>query len=360
MSTQLPAVQGAAEALPAKLSGASTIGSSGLKLTTLGEVQQLAGVLFQSGWFEDVKSAAQATIKILYGLEQGLSPMESMNGLYVYKGKICAYADLIGTKIKQSGRYDWRIVSLNDKGCKLSWHEFSLTEQGWLFLGETEFTRVDAEKRGLMQRHQYQTMFEDMCFARALTRGYKRYAQGVFKIPINSVEEMREEDLLEVTDKDKKALNVLAGAGKKTKADPKPVLRNPLLDLDSGSPVAGVKGDTQPTGDQESSPEKTSATPGAYRVPHVQVVEPPEPVVVTPLKEPPLEVGDGNPACNDKDMQELILAGKANGWTPNQVNAFLLKKFKLPMDKTFKEKFSRGMCEIAKRHVSVNAPEKGA
>ena len=57
-------------------------------LEILREPKALGEVFAESGMFTDVKTAAQAVVKIIAGKELGLSPIESMNSLYMVNGKI--------------------------------------------------------------------------------------------------------------------------------------------------------------------------------------------------------------------------------------------------------------------------------
>lgn len=164
--------------------------AANLQLSSLDQVLKLGKLFVESGYFEDTKTQAQAVVKILYGQEQGLGPMESMNGLYIFKGKVCMYADLIGDKIKQSNKIDYEVTELNDDRCILTWTDLVKNK----VLGQSSFTYKQAEIAGLTIKITWKAYRQNMLFARALTFGMKLYARGVFKQTPLSVEEMEDSD----------------------------------------------------------------------------------------------------------------------------------------------------------------------
>lgn len=161
----------------------------GLALNDLAEVMSLGKMLAEAGYFEDVKSQAQAVVKILYGKEMGISPMASMNGLYVYKGKVCMYADLINDKIKASGVADFRVKKLTNDEAILEWFDPRTKE----IFGESDFTIKQAEAAGLLTKVTWKAYPKNMLFARALTFGLRLFARQVFAVTVYSVEEMQDE-----------------------------------------------------------------------------------------------------------------------------------------------------------------------
>src|SRR5688500_11863679 len=77
----------------------------------------VARLLAQTGYFADVRDAAQAVAKILAGRELGFGPIASLMGIYFQRGKISYAANLMASAIKRSGRYDIRVVRLENDGC---------------------------------------------------------------------------------------------------------------------------------------------------------------------------------------------------------------------------------------------------
>lgn len=145
----------------------------------LEEIKSIGQVFFQSGMFKDTKSAAQAITKVLAGQELGVPPMQAMRGIHVVDGNPQLSAGLIAALVKRSGRYDYRVSEANDTVVSLEW--LQRDDKGrWETVGDSDFTRAEAETAGLLKKTNWQTYTEDMLFARALTRGARRYCPDVF------------------------------------------------------------------------------------------------------------------------------------------------------------------------------------
>jgi hypothetical protein len=146
-------------------------------------------MLAQSGYFKDVRDAAQAVAKILAGAEIGLGAVASLMGVFISpQGKITYAANAIAAAIKRSGRYDFRVELLDDKGCTLVFSEHGKE------VGKSAFTVQDAKVAGLFEgtnKHNWQRYPRNMLFARALTNGQKWYAPDVGGgIPLYTPEEL--------------------------------------------------------------------------------------------------------------------------------------------------------------------------
>jgi hypothetical protein len=151
---------------------------------SLDEIKSVGTLFFQSGMFKDAKSAAQAITKVIAGQELGVPPMQSMRGIHVVDGNPQLSAGLIAALVKRSGRYDYRVKEQNDTVVVLEWRQ----AVGWAgrivtkyeVVGESSFTLAEAESANLTSRTNWKTYTEDMLFARALTRGARRYCPDVF------------------------------------------------------------------------------------------------------------------------------------------------------------------------------------
>lgn len=142
---------------------------------SLAEVKTIGQTFHLSGMFTDVKSAAQAVTKILAGQELGIPPMQAMQGYHVINGQPRLSASLIAALVKRSGRYDYRVREANDTLCSLEWFQDGES------VGESDFTFREAEAAGLVKGGGgWMKYREDMLFARALTRGARRYCPDVF------------------------------------------------------------------------------------------------------------------------------------------------------------------------------------
>ncbi len=100
----------------------------------LSELQELGRVFYESGMFPDIRSAAQAIVKIQAGSELGFPPIYSMAKIYIVKGRVMVGAEALGALVKRSGRYDYRVVKLTDTECELMFtqkvHPEGFTQKG--------------------------------------------------------------------------------------------------------------------------------------------------------------------------------------------------------------------------------------
>lgn len=146
---------------------------------TLNETLTLGEVLAKSGFFADTKQAAQAVVKILAGRELGIAPVAAMKGIHVIEGKIELSATLMAALIKRSGKYSYRIMKLDAKECEIVFFE-GAQQAG----PAVNFSLEDAKTAGLAGKKNWTQYAEDMLFARALSRGARRYCPDIFSGPI--------------------------------------------------------------------------------------------------------------------------------------------------------------------------------
>lgn len=140
----------------------------------LDETMGIGEVMYKSGYFTDAKSHAQAVVKILAGREMGMGPMASMTGVHIVQGKPTIGANLIGAAVKGSGRYNYRVVSLdNDKA------EIAFFEHGEE-IGRSVFTMADAKTAGLTSNPTWQKYPKNMLFSRAMSNGARWFCPDVF------------------------------------------------------------------------------------------------------------------------------------------------------------------------------------
>lgn len=157
---------------------AITISSSTIA-PILAEPMQLGEVFMQSGMFTDIKSQAQAVVKILAGKELGLAPLEAMTNLYIVNGKVALQAKVIGALIKKNGKYDYSVDKLDETECVLTFYRVEgdgkRTE-----LGKSSFTIKDAAKAGIVNKEVWKAYPRNMLFARALSNGARWFTSDAF------------------------------------------------------------------------------------------------------------------------------------------------------------------------------------
>ncbi len=140
---------------------------------TMAETRTLAESMYQSGYF-DVKSIHQALVKIWAGKEFGVGAVASMNGIYIQNGRPALHANLMAAIIKKSGKYDYRVVKLDETECEL------VFSQDGVNVGNSKFTLDDAKKADLSGKEVYKKYPRNLLFARALSNGAKWYCPDAF------------------------------------------------------------------------------------------------------------------------------------------------------------------------------------
>lgn len=143
----------------------------------------LAEQFFRSGLFQDIKSAAQAMVKIMAGNELGLPPLASISGIHIIAGKPVIGAGLIASAVKSSGKYNYRVVENTDKHCSIDFYE------GTEKIGNSSFSYEDAKKAGTKNLDKFP---KNMLFARAISNGVKWFTPDVFAGPVYVPEEMQQ------------------------------------------------------------------------------------------------------------------------------------------------------------------------
>ena len=146
--------------------------------------QELGSVLAKSGYFTDARDAGQAIVKILAGRELGFGPIASMTGFTIIKGHISMSSNLMGSAIKRSGRYDYRVTKISDEACVIKFYECSGLAR--VEIGESAFTKADlvrAESGRMVAPGATGSMAErfprNMLFARAMSNGVKWFCPDV-------------------------------------------------------------------------------------------------------------------------------------------------------------------------------------
>jgi len=148
-------------------------------------LQRAALALFKSGYFTDAKSEAQAIVKVMAGSELGLPPFASMTGIHIIQGKPTLGSNVLATLVKNDPRYDYRIKQADDTACVLTWYEHGEK------IGSAGFTIDEAAEAGLTGKDNWRKYTSDMLFARAISRGARRFAPGIFGgAPVYTPDEM--------------------------------------------------------------------------------------------------------------------------------------------------------------------------
>jgi hypothetical protein len=143
------------------------------QLVSIDEIERAAKLMAASGFFQDATQVAQAGVKIMAGAEIGIGPFASMVGIHIIKGKPTYGANIIASKVKSSGKYDYIVDEISDKACRLTFF------QGDREIGKSVFTIEDARKAGTQNTDKYA---RNMLFARAMSNGQKWYCPDVTSV----------------------------------------------------------------------------------------------------------------------------------------------------------------------------------
>ncbi len=149
--------------------------------SSLTEIMSIGKAFAESGMFPDIKTAAQAVVKIQAGAEMGIPPFAAMSGIHIIQGKPTVGAGLMAANVKGSGKYDYRVTESTEKICSIDFY------QGKEKIGTSTFTIEDAKKAGTKNLDKFP---KNMLFARAISNGVKWYTPDVFSGPVYVPEEM--------------------------------------------------------------------------------------------------------------------------------------------------------------------------
>ena len=137
-------------------------------------MQRTAQAMVASGYFKDSRDVAQAVVKVMAGAELGIAPFAAMSGIHIVQGRPTLSSNLIATLVKNDSRYNYKVKACDDKQAVLVWYEDGEA------VGESSFTMKEADGAGLTSKAVWKQYPSDMLFARALTRGARRFAPGIF------------------------------------------------------------------------------------------------------------------------------------------------------------------------------------
>lgn len=136
---------------------------------------------YKSGMFADIKSAQQAVVKIMAGAEMGISPFQAMSGIHIIQGKPTIGAGLMASRVKASGKYNYKVTEMTDKVCTIDFIE------GGQSIGTSSFTIEDAKKAGTKNLDKFP---RNMLFARAMSNGVRWFCPDIYEGPVYVPEEM--------------------------------------------------------------------------------------------------------------------------------------------------------------------------
>lgn len=159
--------------------------SNEIATVPLSEITALGKIFAESGLFTDVKSQSQAVVRILAGQEIGIPAFAAISGIHIIQGKPTIGAGLMASRVKGSGKYDYKVKEHSDKICSIDF--FQLGSGKPEMIGNSTFTIEEAKKAGTKNLDKFP---KNMLFARALSNGVKFFTPDIFAGPVYTPEEM--------------------------------------------------------------------------------------------------------------------------------------------------------------------------
>lgn len=251
---------------------------------TFKQISWVSRVMFASGMFKNTENEAQAVVKVMAGSEMGMTPFQAMNGIDIIEGQAVVKPHTIASRIQQTGKYDYKVKTLTSLRCDIDFYRVENPKIGQKreHLGTATFTIEQAqaaglvdpqcevdpvkntivhdirsitryrkgggswEKEGCLCKDNWKNYPDDMLYARAMSRGSKRFTPDVFNIPIytpDEIEESRDEERKKA-ESGEPAFDYLPTSA-------------PAAQLPQGEPAAPV--DEPPAEDDDELPEMPAA-----------------------------------------------------------------------------------------------------
>jgi hypothetical protein len=158
---------------------------------SMSQIRDVGTVMAASGMFPDIaKDGAKAFVKILAGQEMGIAPFEAMGGISIIQGKATVGGNIMASKVKGSGKYDYKIRARTNTGCTIEFFE-KIADDKWESIGTEVFDQTDATAAGLAGKEMWKKYPKNMYFNRCISNGVRTYCPDVLGAgPVYTPEEM--------------------------------------------------------------------------------------------------------------------------------------------------------------------------
>jgi len=131
-------------------------------------MMELARALFKSGMFPEIQNEFQVLVKIEYGRELGIQPLQALQTIDVIKGHLAIRSQLMLALFQQRGGR----IKITQKDKQGSIVVFSIGDREPL---TDQFMWEDVVRAGLAGKDTYKNYPTDMMYARCISRGIKAY-----------------------------------------------------------------------------------------------------------------------------------------------------------------------------------------
>ena len=163
---------------------------------TLTDALTLGEVLYKSGFFKDITSAAQATVKVLAGQELGVPPLASMRGVFVsQEGNIGLHAALVAALIKRHPRYDYKVLKFTETEAAVEFFENGQSSGIYpLTMAQAKAANMDKQwnktEGKFKDKIAWKNFGRNMLISRCFTGGGRIYTPDIFIGAIYTPEEL--------------------------------------------------------------------------------------------------------------------------------------------------------------------------
>lgn len=149
-------------------------GHAGITEADFAYLERLAAAAAESGLYgSGNRVRAQLLMKLIYGRDLGIPVSAALSGIDIYDAKMELSSNLIAGLLEAHPHYAYAVVETSDERCELEFFKDGAS------IGKAKFDRTDATTAGLADTEYYRQYPSDMFFARAMTRGARRYCPGL-------------------------------------------------------------------------------------------------------------------------------------------------------------------------------------
>lgn len=176
------------------------------------EIYNIAEAAAKANIFKNTADAAKGYLRILWGLENGLTPISSLNDVWEYNGRFSMYADAIVANLAKRGVFV-EVDELTPDTCTAHLE----------FNGETvgkpvTFTTAMAKAMDLMKNPGWSKDTETMNYNKAVARLNKRYGRRFWQTTVEVREDIEDWQDVQTVLSDP-ATKAIASAGRRRKVD---------------------------------------------------------------------------------------------------------------------------------------------
>lgn len=160
-------------------SAPSAVSSPATAIRTRQDLEFWAHHAMRSGFFKGAEDMSRGVVKIAFGLEYGLTPIQSLSSVHIIEGKPSLPGHVLAALIDNSDRYKYRVEEKDAERCTLRFFKRDPDTREWEDLGVETYTIEEAKGAGLTSKANWKSYPAKMLFWRALMNGFDVYCSGL-------------------------------------------------------------------------------------------------------------------------------------------------------------------------------------